>query len=94
MIIDPEIIGTSVSDLIGYLGKDNIESRPVWKPLHLQPLFKDAVYYAHEGGLDISKILFEKGVCLPSGTNMSVDEQSFVINQMKAFFDEYNIELN
>ncbi|MMZ55324.1 putative pyridoxal phosphate-dependent aminotransferase EpsN [compost metagenome] len=86
MIIDPEIIGTSVSDLIGYLGKDNIESRPVWKPLHLQPLFKDAVYFAHESGMDISKILFEKGVCLPSGTNMSVDEQSFVIDQIKAFF--------
>ncbi|WP_342415748.1 aminotransferase class I/II-fold pyridoxal phosphate-dependent enzyme [Paenibacillus sp. FSL R10-2782] len=86
MTIDPEILGSSVSDLIGYLGKDNIESRPVWKPLHLQPLFKDAVYFTHESGVDISQILFEKGVCLPSGTNMSVDEQSFVINQMKAFF--------
>lgn len=53
--------------IIEALGKANIESRPVWKPMHLQPVFKDkcAVY---EG--KIAEILFERGVCLPSGTGL------------------------
>jgi UDP-N-acetylbacillosamine transaminase len=49
------------------LAKENIESRPLWKPMHLQPLFKDAV--AIEDGT--SQKLFESGICLPSGTSMS-----------------------
>jgi dTDP-4-amino-4,6-dideoxygalactose transaminase len=45
---------------------DNIESRPVWKPMHLQPVFKDALALGGEVGAD----LFARGLCLPSGTQL------------------------
>lgn len=48
-----------------------IESRPLWKPMHLQPLFKNAPYY----GNAISESLFEKGLCLPSGSNLTKEER-------------------
>ena len=51
--------------------KENIESRPLWKPMHLQPVFKDAPFY--ENG--IGKNLFEKGLCLPSGSNLHDGER-------------------
>lgn len=49
------------------LEKDNIESRPVWKPMHLQPLYKGAIF----NGNGVSEKLFSRGLCLPSGSNMS-----------------------
>lgn len=52
------------------LEADNIESRPLWKPMHLQPVFKDAPFY----GNGISDKLFKEGLCLPSGSNLTEDE--------------------
>ncbi|MDX5435935.1 MAG: aminotransferase class I/II-fold pyridoxal phosphate-dependent enzyme [Pontibacter sp.] len=52
------------------LEKENIETRPLWKPMHLQPVFADAPFY----GDDTSERLFEKGLCLPSGSNLTEDE--------------------
>lgn len=49
------------------LEKENIESRPLWKPMHLQPVFKDAPYY----GAKVAQTLFENGLCLPSGSNLT-----------------------
>lgn len=49
---------------------EEIDCRPVWKPMHLQPVFADALYY----GKDVCEKLFEKGLCLPSGSNMSDTE--------------------
>lgn len=60
------------------LEKDNIESRPLWKPMHLQPVFKGAPYYG--GG--VSEKLFEKGLCLPSGSNLSDEELERVLQQI------------
>ena len=54
-------------DVIEALEADNIESRPVWKPMHLQPFFAE---YDYIGG-DVSEKLFENGVCLPSDTKMT-----------------------
>ena len=61
------LIKTDPYVLIEALEKENIESRPLWKPMHLQPLFKDALVI--EDGT--SQRLFESGICLPSGTSMS-----------------------
>lgn len=57
---------------------ENIESRPLWKPMHLQPVFKDALYY----GEGISEDLFERGLCLPSGSNMTENELNIVIEKI------------
>ena len=66
-----------------YLEQNNIESRPLWKPMHLQPVFKDAPFY----GNDIGKNLFEKGLCLPSGTNMTQDDFDRVIEKLLFLFE-------
>ena len=60
-----------------------IEARPVWKPMHLQPLFNDAQYFAHAAGTDVSADLFRAGICLPSGSNLSETEQDRVIEQLR-----------
>ena len=65
--IDPAIVGTSSEELRLSLLRENIESRPLWKPMHLQPVFKEAPYY----GDGTSDKLFELGLCLPSGSNLT-----------------------
>ncbi len=59
------------------LAAENIESRPLWKPMHLQPVFKAAPAYIN----GISEELFEKGLCLPSGSNLT-DEDRFRIKKV------------
>jgi dTDP-4-amino-4,6-dideoxygalactose transaminase len=58
------------------LVKENIDSRPPWKPMHLQPVFESAPYY----GEKVSETLFEKGLCLPSGSNLTDDELNRVLS--------------
>ena len=67
ILIDPNTTGFTREDLRLHLEKNNIESRPLWKPMHLQPVFKEAAYY----GGTVSESLFEKGLCLPSGSNLT-----------------------
>jgi len=61
------------------LEKENIESRPMWKPMHLQPVFKD--YPAYING--VSEDLFNRGLCLPSGSNLSKDDLNRVVEVIK-----------
>lgn len=68
--------------LMKYLSQFNIESRHLWKPMHLQPLFQDAQYI----GDNYSELLFKTGICLPCGTAMSNEEVVFVSNKIKDFF--------
>lgn len=79
VLIEPKEAGLSREDIRLHLEKDNIESRPLWKPMHLQPVFKDAPYY----GTGVSDELFEKGLCLPSGSNLSQEDLDRVINKIK-----------
>lgn len=67
-------------DIISVLEKENIESRPVWKPMHLQPIFENCDYFDNNG---TSEKLFMNGVCLPSDTKMSQYEQNGVIDIIK-----------
>ncbi len=68
LTIDPEEFGATTKDVRLALERRNIEARPVWKPMHLQPVFKDC--RVRGGG--VSKRLFEKGLCLPSGSALTV----------------------
>ncbi|MCI0920624.1 DegT/DnrJ/EryC1/StrS family aminotransferase [Sphingobacterium rhinopitheci] len=71
IVIDPIIAGFTREDLRLALLEDNIESRPLWKPMHLQPVFAGSPYY----GGSISESLFNNGLCLPSGSNLSDDDR-------------------
>ena len=70
--------------VINELAKLNIESRPVWKPMHLQPVFNGCTYWRHEEGKDVSAHLFERGLCLPSGSNLTESQQERVIDGVRA----------
>lgn len=84
LTIDEKLTGVSASTLIEALAEDNIEARPVWKPLHMQPLFQEATYFPHDKDFSISEELFYSGICLPSGTNMTKADQLRVINCIKS----------
>lgn len=74
------------TNLLQAFEEKNIESRPLWKPMHLQPLFSEYPYY----GSTVSENLFEKGLCLPSGTSLSSPEKARikeVINQVFQIFE-------
>ena len=79
LTVDPNKTGVNRTQIIEALEKENIESRPVWKPMHLQPLYKDCDYIT-VGEKDVSGRLFENGLCLPSGSNLSVDDQNRIID--------------
>ncbi len=79
-----------VDDILTLLERHNVEARPVWKPMHLQPLYRDAKYFAHgddTGGRfpdgDVSARLFRAGICLPSGSNMSEAQQARVVELLR-----------
>ena len=75
--------GLDAPGFIGQLGREKIEARHVWKPLHLQPLFAGCAYYPHEPGHSVSDDLFAHGVCLPSGSNMTAEQQERVIRAIR-----------
>jgi dTDP-4-amino-4,6-dideoxygalactose transaminase len=64
--------------------KANIESRPLWKPMHLQPLFSIYPYYGNK----VSEDLFNKGLCLPSGTNLDDSEKTRIKDVVNKLFKE------
>ncbi|MFH6937368.1 DegT/DnrJ/EryC1/StrS family aminotransferase [Flavobacterium sp. FlaQc-30] len=61
---------------------ENIESRPLWKPMHLQPVFNEYPYY----GSKVAEELFENGLCLPSGSNLTNEDQDRIKNVLDVFF--------
>ena len=79
--VDGAKTGFSREDLRLALLEDNIESRPLWKPMHLQPIFENAPYY---GGTVCEK-LFENGLCLPSGSNLTADDKERIQNVITGF---------
>lgn len=83
IIINPEKTnGKTREDLRLALEKANIESRPLWKPMHLQPVFESYPYYGNK----VSEQLFENGLCLPSGSNLTEDEKKRIIAEIQLFF--------
>lgn len=73
-------------EIMEKLEKENIESRPVWKPMHMQPVFKNCDYIQFEEK-SVSEDLFNRGVCLPSDTKMTEEEQKRVINIIRGCFN-------
>ncbi len=78
--IDEKITGKSHEEIRLALEKENIESRPFWKPMHLQPVFRAYPFYSN----GISEQLFKTGLCLPSGTAMTKDDIIRVVNCIRS----------
>jgi pyridoxal phosphate-dependent aminotransferase EpsN len=79
-LIDEEAFGCSRDELIRVLDVAKIESRPVWKPMHLQPLYAGCERY----GGELAEDLFHRGVCLPSSSSLSVEDQLYVVSHVRA----------
>ena len=79
-LIDEAVCGCSRDGLIRRLAEAGIESRPVWKPMHLQPLYGSSPCY---GGA-VSEDLFRRGICLPSSSSLTASEQAAVIRQVRS----------
>ncbi len=83
IVVDPsKTNGKTREDLRMALERKNIECRPLWKPMHLQPIFADCPYY----GKDVAENLFEQGLCLPSGSNLSEADRTRIKNEFDNFF--------
>lgn len=81
ILIDPKQTGFDREQLRLRLEEENIESRPLWKPMHLQPVFASYPYY----GGSVAERLFERGLCLPSGSALSDNDIARVIEVIKSF---------
>ena len=80
MTLNTEKVKITPYELIDLLAEANIEARPVWKPLHMQPLFAESEFYPHSEDQIVSEELFANGICLPSDTKMTIEEQQKVID--------------
>ena len=76
--------GITREDIRLALEKDYIESRPLWKPMHMQPLYKDYPYYGNK----VCETLFENGLCLPSGSNLTDADRDRISVSIKALFSK------
>jgi dTDP-4-amino-4,6-dideoxygalactose transaminase len=77
--LDPAVIDRRVGEVVEALASDNVEARPVWRPMHTQPLFKDAEVI---GGA-VAERLYETGICLPSSSSLSAEQQARVIANVR-----------
>jgi pyridoxal phosphate-dependent aminotransferase EpsN len=80
VVVDPERSGTDRERIRLALEAEDVESRPLWKPMHLQPFFADAPLY----GGEVSAALFDCGLCLPSGSSLGDDDQRRVVEILLA----------
>lgn len=78
-LLDEQKFGMSAADLIRFLDRANVEARPVWRPMHTQPFYRE---FECVGGR-VAEDLSERGVCLPSSSSLSQDEQEFVIERVR-----------
>jgi dTDP-4-amino-4,6-dideoxygalactose transaminase len=84
ILVDPQEAGFDRETLRMAFEADNIESRPLWKPMHLQPVFADCVFY----GNGTSDKLFANGLCLPSGSNLTNDDFERIFTVMDSVFQK------
>lgn len=86
LTIDATKTNKKPADLLAALSSVLIEGRPIWKPMHQQPLFASCAYYRHDDDKSISDEVFELGICLPSGSNLTEQQQLRVIDVLRGIF--------
>lgn len=73
-------------DILKALDNENIEARPIWKPMHLQPVFAEYPFYSNADGMSIAEDIFNRGLCLPSDTKMTDEDLERVTEIIKGLF--------
>jgi pyridoxal phosphate-dependent aminotransferase EpsN len=82
LTIDPEAAGVDREQVRLHLETLDIESRPAWKPMHLQPVFSQCASY----GGEVAALLFDRGLCLPSGSSLTTSQRDRVIDAVRSQF--------
>lgn len=90
--VDERQAGCSTHSILEHLTEENIEARPVWKPLHMQPLFAGCKYYSHDRSDHVAERLFQTGICLPSGTSMTEEDQMRVIGCISSLMGSHILQ--
>jgi dTDP-4-amino-4,6-dideoxygalactose transaminase len=86
ILVDPKLNNGLTREIIRLaLDAENIESRPLWKPMHQQPVFANCKSYIN----GVSDKLFEDGLCLPSGSNLTDEEFGRIFDSLDVIFDKY-----
>ena len=75
------------TEILETLAKYNAEGRPIWKPMHMQPIYRDSAFVAATEGADVGADIFRRGLCLPSDNKMTAWEQDQIIEIVKHCFD-------
>src|SRR5690606_28361803 len=83
ILVDKATSGFTSEEIRLAMAQNNIECRPLWKQMHLQPVFKTAPYY----GENVSENLFEIGLCLPSGSNLQNEEKVKINDVLMRFIE-------
>ena len=85
VLVDPEMANGMTRETMRLaLEAENIESRPLWKPMHLQPIFQQCPYY----GKKVAETLFENGLCLPSGSNLTKEDRNRIQSVLAKLFSQ------
>lgn len=84
ILVDSSVAGCTCEDIRLHLEKENIETRPLWKPMHMQPVFKNAPFY----GNGTAAHLFDMGLCLPSGPALTEEDIHKVVNAIKCLYKQ------
>ncbi|WP_394218331.1 aminotransferase class I/II-fold pyridoxal phosphate-dependent enzyme [Halobacillus trueperi] len=92
LTINEKEAGITSLDIAHEMVNQNIEVRPVWKPLHLQPLFRDKKYYSHQEGNSVSDDLYAQGICLPSGSSLTYENQWKVITFLTSLVERAEVK--
>ena len=74
------------TEILEELNKYNAEGRPIWKPMHMQPIYKNNAFVSSKNGQDVGADIFERGLCLPSDNKMTAAEQDLIIEIIKNCF--------
>jgi len=77
---------TCPTEILEKLAEDNIEGRPIWKPMHMQPIYRDNAFVTDKEGADVGADIFDRGLCLPSDIKMTTEEQDRVIRIVRSCF--------
>ncbi|MBP3451728.1 MAG: aminotransferase class I/II-fold pyridoxal phosphate-dependent enzyme [Agathobacter sp.] len=80
------LVKTNPIEILEKLAEYNAEGRPIWKPMHMQPIYKENPFVTNGKGIDVGKDIFERGLCLPSDNKMTAEQQDIIIEIVKSCF--------
>lgn len=86
MTLSPDC-GVTPDQIMDLLAEYNIETRPIWKPMHLQPVFADCDFIQTKEGMSVSEDIFNRGLCLPSDIKNTPEDMELIISLIRSFFE-------